>query len=296
MPTRYPFLAQGARVLIWPPAEAGDKDERPKPWEGLVAQEAPLQIKVDITPDQEHLALRSFQGKLARLTGAERNAGMVLAQLARAAGVGVWEFQVQGTREEREYVRVDTSVLMRVETTIKTAIQSVAGTSAAEQNRNDQDELDAIQLPELIGLFPDLRPYLTGDDPLHRLLERFARELFLLRNERLARLVASSSDQALQLRKVNLSGNGVKFWSMSRYSAGATLQFDMDLEDLGELKVQGQVLRCERETYQGRQLWGVACKFAEIREEEQERIITFTFKKQRELLRQRRNQTQELKK
>jgi PilZ domain len=85
---------------------------------------------------------------------------------------------------------------------------------------------------------------------------------------------------------VNLSGGGIRFPVDRRYRLRETLEVHIYLKDLNQpdAKCSGQIVRIDE---MGDGQLGVALKFLRITPADQEKLISFCFSQQRELLRRR---------
>ena len=306
------FLNQGREILLW----LADNDGIQK-LHAEIIQEIPLVVKVlpsedtvdaadtrmvkkrqffapDMSPDEISINL---QNSTFWLTSPEVNAdqldewlelqatdekeaakaSIVEAKILRILETEKWEFQVRGSVEDRKYVRVD--VKLRV---------SVHILDDPSKSQKDGQGVEMADLKKLYQHYPELTAFIGKENPAYRLMEKLARDVFLLKDEQNNETIrGKAGDQREKIRDINLSGSGLKFWTQANYAIGTILSFRVNLPQEGTIRLVGQVLRSTRERINEEFVNGIACHFSEIGDNERKKIIAMTFQKQREMLRQR---------
>lgn len=126
------------------------------------------------------------------------------------------------------------------------------------------------------------------DEELFTLIMMMDKKLDLL----LEVLCKPKGDSCVEDRvsKVNISGSGIRFYSNRPYERGQLLKLTIFLPIFPQPSISavGEVARSEAVDKNGTKEYQVAAKFMAISEDDREEIVRYTFKRERELLRNRR--------
>lgn len=96
-----------------------------------------------------------------------------------------------------------------------------------------------------------------------------------------------------RVSKVNISGSGIKFLSKRPYEQGQLLKLTIFLPIFPQLSIcaVGEVVRSEAVEKEGEKEYQIASRFIAINEDDREQIVCYTFKREREILRNRKYAT-----
>ena len=92
----------------------------------------------------------------------------------------------------------------------------------------------------------------------------------------------------MTLRTVNVSANGLAFWTEAPPKAKDLVELHLCLPSQSYINAFGEVVECVRERGEGDGEWRVSVRFLLIMEEDRERLVRYNFQQQTQILSQRR--------
>lgn len=185
--------------------------------------------------------------------------------------------------EKRKYVRVGSVLKARV-------------------NFIDEQVCEALKSHETAALssqaFPDRQLETTGEDiPLSQMVH-YAIDMLIRMNSKIDRLLdlleggRGEQIKAEVVESVDISGSGMSFMLSSPVKIGQLLQISLQVADipLGTFDVYGKVIWVTPVENSDPELFKVGIEFVEISEEVRDRLIEYSFVRQRKMIRDKKRE------
>lgn len=190
-------------------------------------------------------------------------------------------------RNRRESVRATDRVML--------AYKKIAPEKFADIAEDHRQGI-SIYTQEGLG---DMQMYVGAHGALDRLRDRdqdladFLRHLDNKINLLLKRVKGERGIfDALKMQKVNLSGKGLAFYSFEEFQPGEIVEVHLALlPSYTYMYFFARVVKCENEgEHQGKTIYRVGTEFALVTDEDRDRLVQHSFKKQSLALRSRRQE------
>ncbi|HHN65290.1 MAG TPA: PilZ domain-containing protein [Nitrospirae bacterium] len=154
---------------------------------------------------------------------------------------------------------------------------------------------DRISASRFLSLIPERGDFRlpidadSRDDALMALLQEVNQKLDYLINQLILKDEGIRIDEC---KEVNLSATGMRFEIEEDVRIGDIVEVKMMLPSSPPVAIQtyGEVVRVKKTEREGKPLYEVGLKFTEMTEEVREEIIQYTLKRQREIIRRKRQQ------
>ncbi len=184
-------------------------------------------------------------------------------------------------KEKREYVRTELSIQA-----------NLVPIDQNELNRKRYlKQMLSIDDDETVGEVDSNRPGLSKQ----AFYDLF--ELLIQTNEKINRIMdflglKQMDDESLQvIRTVNISGSGISLVITQPLVIGQFLDISLSIPGfpMGVFRAQGEVKRISPLTGRESHLYEVGIQFLNLNEHQRERLISFTFRQQRQMIRRRKD-------